>query len=69
MILNYIQLQTLNYKNFCGSLKLFQETLKWHLGLKSAEHYVLQKGKLEMRNFTTEDDDPMEAMNDDDMYR
>jgi len=27
------------------------------------------KGKLEMRNFTTEDDDTMEATNEDDMYR
>jgi hypothetical protein len=27
------------------------------------------KGKLEMRNFTSEDDDTMEAMNEDDMYR
>ena len=22
----------------------FQETLKWYLGLKSAKHYVLQRG-------------------------
>jgi len=27
------------------------------------------KGKLEMRNFTTEDEDTMEAMNEDDMFR
>jgi len=27
------------------------------------------KGKLEMRNFTTEDDDTMEAMKEDDIYR
>ena len=37
---------TINYKNFYGSLTLFQETLKWYLGLKSAKHYVLQRGNL-----------------------
>ena len=66
MILNYIQLQTVYYKNFCGSLTLFQETLKWYLGLKSAKPYVLQ---LEMRNLTTEVDGTMETMNEDDMCR
>jgi len=40
MIVNYIQLQTINYKKFYGSLKLSQETLNLYLGLKSAEHYV-----------------------------
>ena len=44
MILNYMKLQTINYKNFYGSFKLFQETLKCYLGLKSAKHYVLQRG-------------------------
>ena len=39
-----MQLQTINYKNIYRSLKLFQETLKWYLGLKSAKHRVLQKG-------------------------
>ena len=29
----------------------------------------IAKGKLEMRNFTTEGEDTMEAMNEDDMYR
>ena len=27
------------------------------------------KGELEVRNFTTQGDDTMEAMNEDDMYR
>ena len=63
-----MQLQTINYKNSCGSLKLFQEILKWYLELNSAKHNELQKGKLEMRNFTTEDD-TVEAMNEDDVYR
>ena len=35
---------TINYKNFYGSVKFFQETLKWYLGLKIAKHYVLQRG-------------------------
>jgi len=34
---------TIIYKNFYGSLTLFQEILKWYLGLKSAKHYVLQR--------------------------
>ena len=63
-----MQLQTINYKNSCGSLRLFQEILKWYLELKSVKHNVLQTGKLEMRNFTTEDDDTMESINEDDMY-
>jgi len=63
-----MQLQTINYKNSCGSLKLLQEILIWYVELKSAKHNVWQKGKLEMRNFTTEDDDTMESMNEDDMY-
>ena len=35
---------TINYKNFYDSLKHFQQTLKWYLGLKSAKHCVLQRG-------------------------
>jgi len=64
-----MQLHTINCKNFYGSLTLFQETLKCHLGLKSAKTLCTAKGKLEMGNCTTEDDDTMEAMNEDDMYR
>ena len=30
---------------------------------------IKAKGKLEMRKITTEDDDAMEAMNEEDMYR
>jgi hypothetical protein len=33
------------------------------------QNFKYSKGKLEMRNFTTEDDDTMEAMNKDDIYR
>ena len=32
-----MQLHTINYKNFYSSIKHFQETLKWYLGLKSSK--------------------------------
>ena len=68
--INYMQLQTVNYNNFYVSLTIFQDTLKWYLGLKSSKILSIAKGKLEMRNFTKEDDDgTMEAMNEGDMYR
>ena len=38
-------------------------------GIEKCKTLCIAKGKLEMRNFTTEYDDTMEAMNDDDMYR
>ena len=37
-------------------------------GIEKCKTLCIAKGKLEMRNFTTQDDDTMEAMNDD-MYR
>jgi len=38
-------------------------------GTEKCKTLFIAKGKLEVRNFTTEDDDTMEAMNEDDMYR
>ena len=38
-------------------------------GIKKCKNLSIAKGKLEMINFTTEDDDTMEAMNNDDIYR
>jgi len=38
-------------------------------GIEKCKTLCIAKGKLEMRNITTEDDDTMEAMNKDDMYR
>jgi hypothetical protein len=35
---------TINYKASYSLLKPSQETLKCHLGLKSAKYWVLQKG-------------------------
>jgi len=37
-------------------------------GIEKCKTLCIAKGKLEMRNFTT-DDDTMEAMNEDNMYR
>jgi hypothetical protein len=38
-------------------------------GIEKCKTLCIAKGKLETRNFTREDDDTMEAMNEDDMYR
>jgi len=38
-------------------------------GIEKCKTLCVAKGKLEMRNFTTEDDGTMEAINEDDMYR
>jgi len=38
-------------------------------GIEKCKTLCIAKGKLEMRNFSTEDDDTMEAMNEGDMYR
>jgi hypothetical protein len=39
------------------------------LGIEKCKTLGTAKGKVEMRNFTTEDDDTMEAMNEDDIDR
>jgi hypothetical protein len=39
------------------------------LGVEKCKTLSTAKGKPEMRNFTTEDDDTMEAMNEEDIYR
>ena len=46
----------------------FSRDIKKVFGIEKCKNYYC-KGKVEMRNFTTEDDDTMEAMNEDDMYR
>jgi hypothetical protein len=38
-------------------------------GVEKCKTLSIAKGKLEMRNFTTGDDDTMEAMNEEDIYR
>jgi len=48
----------------------FSGVIKMVFGIEKCKTLFIAKGKLEMRNFTTEDDDDtMEAMNENDMYR
>ena len=47
----------------------FSRDIKMVLGIEKCKILCIAKGKLEMRNFTTEDDETTEAMNEDDMYR
>ena len=47
----------------------FSRDIKIVFGIEKCKTLCIAKGKLEMRNFSTEDDDTMEAMNVDDMYR
>jgi hypothetical protein len=39
------------------------------LGTEKCKTLCIVKGKLKMRNFPPEDDDTVEAMNEDDIYR
>jgi len=47
----------------------FSRDIKMVFGIEKFKTLFIAKGKLEMRNFTIEDDDTIEAMNEDDMYR
>ena len=47
----------------------FSKDIKKVFGIEKCKTLRTAKGKLEMRNFTTEDDDTMEAMNKDEIYR
>jgi len=47
----------------------FSRDVTMVLGIEKSKTMSIAKGKLELRNFTTEDDDTMEAMNEDDIYR
>jgi len=38
-------------------------------GIEKCKTLCIAKGKIQMRNFTTEDDDTMKVKNEDDMYR
>jgi hypothetical protein len=46
----------------------FSRDIKMVFGIEKCKTICIAKGKLEMRNFTTEDDDTMEAMNEDNIY-
>jgi len=45
----------------------FSRDIKMVFGIEKCKTLSIAKGKLKMRNFTTEDDDNMEAMNKDDI--
>ena len=47
----------------------FSRDIKMVFGIEKCKPLSTVKGKLEMRNFTTEDDDTMEAMKEVDIYR
>ena len=47
--------------------RTFSRDIKMVFGIEKCKKLCIVKGKLEMRNFTTEDDDTMEAMNEDDV--
>jgi hypothetical protein len=47
----------------------FSRDIKMLFGIEKCKTLSIAKGKLEMRNFTTEDNDTMEAMKEDDIYR
>ena len=48
---------------------IFSRDIKMVFGIEKCKTLYIAKGKLEMRNFTTEDGDTVGAMSDDGMYR
>jgi hypothetical protein len=47
----------------------FSRDVKMAFGIEKCKTLSIAKGKLEMRHFTTENNDTMETMNEDDIYR
>jgi len=47
----------------------FSREIKMVFGIEKCKTLCIAMGKLEMSNLTIEDDDTMEAMNEDDIYR
>ena len=47
----------------------FSRDVKMVFGIEKCKTLSIAKGKLELRNSTIEDDDAMETMNEDDIYR
>ena len=56
-------------QEFLRLTQTFSRDIKMVFGIEKCKTLCTAKGKLEMRNFTTENDDTLEATNDDDMYR
>jgi len=70
--MNDIKLYEATNNQLQGLLRLtqsFSRDIKMVIWIEKCQTLCIAKGKLEVRNFTTEDDDTMEAMNEDDMYR
>jgi len=49
--------------------QIISRDIKMVFGTEKCKILRIAKGKLEMRSFTSEGDDTMEATNEDDMYR
>jgi hypothetical protein len=47
----------------------FSRDISMVFGVEKCKTLSIAQGELEMRNFTTEDDDAMEPMNEEDIYR
>ena len=65
-----IKLYAATYNQLQELLRLtqtFSRDVKIIFGIQKRKTWSIAKGKLELRNFTTEDDDTMEAMNEDDI--
>jgi len=72
LFMDDIKLYTATNNQLQGLLwitQTFSRDIKMVFGIVKCKTLCTVKGKLEMRNFITEDDDTMEAMNEDDMYR
>jgi hypothetical protein len=50
-------------------IQTFSRDIKMSFEIQNCKTLSTAKGKIEMKNFTTEDEDTMEAMNEDDIYR
>jgi hypothetical protein len=56
-------------RELLGLTQTFSRDIKMVFGIEKCKTLSIAKGKLEMRNFTTEGPDTTEAMNEDDVYR
>jgi len=68
--MDYIKLYAATNNQLRGLQRLtqtFSRDITMVFGIKKGKTLCIAKGKLEMRNFTTEDNDTMEAMNEDDV--
>ena len=50
-------------------IQTFSRDIKMSFGIEKCRTWSIAKGKTEMKNFTTQDVDTVEAMNEDDIYK